>query len=142
MQNEPSLKYAGGDVIFTYSNSVFGTNIVDSGGITVTGAGITEHTNAYSLSLTDTLFQSNIVPSNASEVFLSIRPRNSDSLVAVADTLQKLVHVKMKRKHTGDTEVMFDQFYMENESEYYTYDYLQYSQVNTGGPLRTSTNRI
>jgi hypothetical protein len=129
-QNTPSLGYAGGEIIFTYSNSIFGTDVVDSGNITVTRGAITADTNAYSIAINDTLFKSDALPPNGGEVNLLIAAIDTP-LFAIADSLQQLCHIKMKLKHEGNFQINFDQFFMENQSVYYTTD-IPYTYVYTG----------
>jgi hypothetical protein len=137
LQNTPSLTYSGSDIIFTYSNAIFGYNAVDSGRVTVTSGTITSNTN-YTLLAKDTLFPSDILSSNCKEIKLSIRAISSSPLYTILDTATQLCHIKMKLKKTGNYQIAFDQFFMENRSTYYSGSYLLYNYVIATGVFELS----
>ena len=133
-QNEPSLAYYGGNIIFTYGKDVFGNSIVDSNHIVITRGTIISDTN-YMYSLKDTIYKSDALPPNGGEILLSIAPHSSSGLFAIADTFQQLCHIKMKRERSGNFQVSFDQFFMENQSQYLNGDLFNYNLVNAIGSL-------
>ena len=132
-QNITSHDFAAAYIYFTYSTSMFGHNIVDSGKITVTKGTITA-ASAYTLAVTDTLLKSDILPLNGGEVRLSITSSGpSSGLFAIADTFQQLCHIKIKRKKTGLFQIKFDKYFMQNQSQYYKG--VRYANVFTGNGM-------
>lgn len=133
-QSVKGTSFYGGNIILTYSDSLFGINIVDSGKITLTRGTITTDTN-YVLSAKDTIYKSGILSPNEREVRISIAPHLASGLYDIADTFQQLCHIKMKLKHIGNYEIQFDQFFMQNQSQYLKGDIYNYNFVNTYGNL-------
>ena len=140
-QNEPSLAYYGGNIIFTYGKDVFGNSVVDSNHIVITRGTIISDIN-YMYSLKDTIYKSDALPPNGGEVLLSIAPHSSSGLYAIADTFQQLCHVKMKRKNRGSLGIGFDQFYMQNESFFADGAYTFVNTVRTINSTRSINDSI